>query len=91
MTYDETDTAEGATDLVIADFTLFHDTYLVETVPGYKSYLRYQQRAVIFVFPHRHTDWAKIRELVNTWSPTPLLIQENLPGPHPEAFDGFYP
>lgn len=92
MMYDETDTAEGATDLVIADFTLFHDTYLVETAPGYKAYLRYQGRPVIFVFPHGgHTDWAKIRKLVNAWSPAPLLIQENLPGPHPEAFDGFYP
>ena len=92
MMYDETDTDEGATDLVIADFTMFHDTYLAPNSPGSKAYLTYQGRPVIFVFPHGgHTDWAKVRNVVNKWNPAPLLIQENLPGPHPEAFDGFYP
>ncbi len=92
MMYDETDTSEGATDLVIADFTMFHDTYLAPNAPGSKAYLTYQGRPIIFVFPHGgHTDWAKVRKVVNNWSPAPLLIQENLPGPHPEAFDGFYP
>jgi hypothetical protein len=92
MMYDETNPEEGATDLVIADFTMFHDTYLVPTAPGHEAYLTYGGRPIIFVFPHGgHTDWAKVRAVVDKWNPAPLLIQENLPGPHPDAFDGFYP
>ena len=92
MMYDESDQEEGATDLVIADFTMFHDTYLAPNAPGRQAYLTYDGRPIIFVFPHGgHTDWAKVRTVVDKWAPAPLLIQENLPGPHPDAFDGFYP
>lgn len=92
MMYDETAMDEGATDAVIADFTMFHDTYLAPNAPGRQAYLTYDGRPLIFVFPHGgHTDWAKVRTVVNQWNPAPLLIQENLPGPHPDAFDGFYP
>ena len=92
MMYDEADQDEGATDLVIADLTMFHDTYLAAGAPGRSAYLTFDGRPIIFVFPHgTHTDWAKVRKVVDQWSPAPLLIQENLPGPHPDAFDGFYP
>ena len=92
MMYDESSQEEGATDQVIADFTMFHDTYLAPGAAGNEAYLTYQGRPVILVFPHgTHTDWAKVRSVVNKWSTPPWLIQENLPGPHPEAFDGFYP
>lgn len=92
MMYDENNPDEGATDEVIADFTMFHDTYLLPTSPGHEAYLTYQGRPVIFVFPKGgHTDWARVRTVVNKWNPAPWLIQENRPGPHPEAFDGFYP
>jgi hypothetical protein len=92
MMYDESDGEEGATDQVIADLTMFHETYLLANSPGHQAYLTYQGRPVIFVFPHgNHTDWAQVRNAVNQWSSPPWLIQENLPGPHPDAFDGFYP
>ncbi len=92
MMYEEANTEEGATDEAIADFTMFHDTYLSSAAPGHQAYLTYEGRPVIFVFPNgNHTDWAKVRTVVNKWNPAPLLIQENLPGPHPDAFDGFYP
>jgi hypothetical protein len=92
MMYDEADQSEGATDVVIADFTMFHDTYLAGNAKGRKAYLTYNGRPLIFVFPHGgHTDWAKVRTVVDKWDSPPLLIQENLPGPHPDAFDGFYP
>jgi hypothetical protein len=46
---------------------------------------------VIFIFPKgKHTDWDKVRELVNKWSTPPILIYENLPGEYADAFDGFY-
>jgi hypothetical protein len=90
--YDEADVEEGATDQVIADLTIFHDTYMLRDSPGHQAYLTYEGRPVIFVFPHgSHTDWARVRTAVNQWSSPPWLLQENLPGPHPEAFDGFYP
>ena len=92
MMYDETDQDEGATDAVIADFTMFHNTYLASNSPGHQAYLTYNGRPLIFVFPHgSHTDWAKVRTVVDKWTPAPILVQENLPGPHPDAFDGFYP
>ncbi len=91
MMYDETEADIGATDEAIADFTMFHDAYLSAKSPGRKAYLTYQGRPVIFIFPKGgHTDWSKVRALVNTWRPMPFLIDENLPGKYADAFDGFY-
>ncbi len=91
MMYDETDQEDGATDETLADFTMFHDTYLSSKSPGNQAYLTYQGKPVIFVFPKGgHTDWSKVRTLVNKWPVPPFLIYENLPGPYADAFDGFY-
>jgi hypothetical protein len=91
MMYDETDEDDGATDEAIADFTMFRQTYLSSSAPGREAYLTYEGRPVIFIFPKgKHTDWNKVRASVNKWNPAPLLIQENLPGPDANAFDGFY-
>jgi hypothetical protein len=91
MMYDETDEEEGATDQAMADFTMFHDTYLSSKAPGHQAYLTYEGRPVIFIFPKgRHTNWNRVRTMVNKWNPSPLLIQENLPGSDADAFDGFY-
>jgi hypothetical protein len=92
MMYDETDPEVGATDEVIADFTRFHDAYLSADAPGSKAYLAYEGRPVIFIFPRGgHTNWDKVRAVVNKWNPAPLLIDENLPAQYPADFDGFYP
>jgi len=91
MMYDETDQDDGATDEAIADFTMFHDTYLASGSPGHEAYLTYEGRPVIFIFPKgKHTDWLKVRQVADRWKPAPLLIQENLPGNDAAAFDGFY-
>lgn len=91
MMYDETDAEDGATDEALADFQMFHDTYLSAKAPGHQAYLTYEGRPVIFIFPKgRHTDWNKVRTQVNKWSNPPWLIYENLPGPYPNAFDGYY-
>jgi hypothetical protein len=91
MMYDETDEEEGATDEALADFTMFHDTYLAAKAKGSQAYLTYEGRPVIFIFPKgKHTDWNRVRTLVNKWSAPPFLIEENLPGRDSEAFDGFY-
>src|SRR5580658_7294762 len=86
MMYDETDADDGATDEAIADFTMFHDTYLSSRASGHQAYLTFEGRPVIFIFPKgKHTDWNKVRSLVNKWSTPPLLIYENLPGPNADA------
>jgi hypothetical protein len=91
MMYEDTSQEDGATDEVIADITMFHDTYLLPNSPGHEAYLTYEGRPVIFVFPRGgHTDWDKVRAVVNKWNPAPLLIDENLPGKYADAFDGFY-
>lgn len=91
MMYDETDQEYGATDEAISDFRMFRDTYLAANAPGRDAYLTFQGRPVIFIFPKgRHTDWDRVRQELNTWPTPPLLIYENLPGPYPNAFDGFY-
>ncbi len=91
MMYDETNQEDGATDEAIADFAMFHDTYLTSKSPGHKAYLTYDGRPVIFIFPKGgQTDWDKVRAVVNTWDPAPLLIEENLPGAYANDFDGFY-
>ena len=91
MMYDESNEEVGATDEAIADFTMFHDAYLSSHSPGHEAYLTYRGRPLIFIFPKGgHTDWSKVRALVSTWNPAPLLIYENLPGSDASAFDGFY-
>jgi hypothetical protein len=91
MMYDETNQEDGATDEALADFTMFHDTYLASKAAGHQAYLTYQGRPLIFIFPKGgHTDWKRVRAMVEKWNPAPLLIQENLPGPDADAFDGFY-
>src|SRR5215472_16833569 len=91
MMYDETDQDDGATDEAIADLTMFHETYLSAKSAGREAYLTYEGRQVIFIWPKgQHTDWDKVRAVVNQWNPAPLLIQENLPGKYANDFDGFY-
>jgi hypothetical protein len=91
MMYDETDQEDGATDEAIADFTMFRDTYLSPKSLGHEAYLTYQGRPVIFIFPKSgHTDWDKVRAVVNKWSAPPFLIYENLPDQYVNAFDGYY-
>jgi hypothetical protein len=91
MMYDEADEEDGATDQAIADLTMFHDTYLSSKSPGHRAYLTYEGRPVIFIFPKgNYTNWDLVRARVNSWSPPPLLIDENLPGKYADAFDGFY-
>ncbi len=91
LMYDETHEDDGATDEAIADLTMFHDTYLTSKAKGRQAYLTYQGHPVIFIFPTgRHTDWSKVRQVVDKWNPAPLLIYENTPGPDASAFDGFY-
>jgi hypothetical protein len=91
MMYDEADEETGATDQAIADLKLFHDSYLSPSSSGREAYLTYEGRPVIFIFPKGgYTNWNLVRTRMSDWSPSPLLIYENLPDKYPDAFDGFY-
>lgn len=91
MLYDESNAQVGATDEALADFKMFHDTYLAPNAPGQSAYLTYDGRPVIFIFPKgRHTDWDRVRQTLDQWNPRPFLIYENLPGTYAKDFDGFY-
>lgn len=91
MMYVETNEEDGATDEAIADFTMFHDSYLSPKSSGHGAYLTYQGRPVIFIFPTRgHTNWSTVRAFVNKWKTPPFLISENPPGKYADAFDGYY-
>ena len=92
MMYDESDQEDGATDVVIADFTMFHEMYLASNAPGHQAYLTYDGRPLIFVFPHGgHTDWAKVRTVVNNWNPAPLLIRRESSRPPSRCFRWLLP
>jgi hypothetical protein len=92
MMYDETKDPNGSTEQAILDLKAFHDRYLVESSSGRTAYLTYDGHPLIFVFPTSgHTDWAQVRTAIRKWEPSPLLIDENLPGQDADAFDGFYP
>lgn len=91
MMYDETSVEDAATDEALADFKMFHDTYLSPNAPGRQAYLTYEGRPVIFVFPKGgHTDWNRVWVDLDKWTTPPLLIYEDGPGQYPNAFDGYY-
>ncbi len=93
MMYDETekgDTDEDTEDALEA-FSKFQHTYLAPDSPGRNAYLMYHGRPMIFIFPKGgHTDWNRVREVVNKWDPVPLLIYENKSDRYADQFDGFY-
>ena len=92
MMYDESDKdSDLATDDALVAFDSFQDKYLGAGARGHQAYLLYQRRPVIFIFPKGgHTDWNRVREETNRWSPRPLLIYEYRSTPFATAFDGFY-
>lgn len=91
MMYDETDHEDDATDEAIADFNMFRDKYLAPDAPGREAYLTLNGRPIIFIFPKGgHTDWNRVKQVIDQWNPAPLLIDENLPAGDANAFDGFY-
>ena len=53
MMYDETNQEDGATDETIADFTMFHDTYLSPKAPGQSGYSDVRRPAGDFYFSPR--------------------------------------
>jgi hypothetical protein len=93
LMYDETEEDDGhATEDALEAFSTAYSKYIGPQAPGRDAYLQYKGRPVIFVFPKRgNTDWNQVRQMVNRWSSTPLLIYKDDPPPqYMSAFDGQY-
>ena len=80
LMYDENDSDPAhATDAVLADLNYAYQRYISRSsqVPS-SAYLRYNGQPVIFVFPKDgHTDWNRVRQVVNTWEERPMLIYKD--------------
>lgn len=91
--YDENDAEPASeTDAVISDLQYAYDHYIgpKATVPR-EAYLDFQGRPLIFIFPKGgHTDWARVRQTVNSWEDPPLLIMKDIRPDVANDFDGFY-
>ena len=93
LMYDEDDSdPASATDAVIVDLQYAYDRYISpHAVVARDSYLRYNGRPLIFIFPKGgHTDWNRVRQTVNSWEDPPLLIFKDINQQYADAFDGFY-
>ncbi len=93
LMYDEDDSdPANATDAVISDLQYAYDHYIgPHAVVPRSSYLDYQGRPVIFIFPKApHTDWDRVHQAVSSWEDPPLLIYKDINRKYANAFDGFY-
>jgi len=93
LMYDETEEDNGhATDDALEAFDKAYKAYIGPDAPGHNAYITYQGRPVIFIFPKRgHTDWNRVRDMVNNWPHPPLLIyKDEPPSQYASAFDGMY-
>lgn len=91
--YDEdTDNPGSSTDAVLVDLQYAYDRYFgPNAIPSRSSYLRYNGRPVIFIFPKQgDTDWNQVRQMVNSWEDPPLLIFKDINTKYAADFDGFY-
>jgi len=93
LMYDETQEDNGqATDDALNAFDKAYKSYIGPNAPGHDAYVTYQDRPIIFIFPKRgHTDWDRVREMVNQWEHPPILIYKDTPPPqYAKDFDGYY-
>ena len=91
--YDEDDrNPGGSTDAAMVDLQYAYDRYISpHATVSRESYLRYNGRPVIFIFPKaRGTDWNKVRRMTQSWEDPPLIIYEGINDKYAKAFDGFF-
>ena len=91
--YDEDDSdPAGETDAIISDLQYAYDHYIgSHAVVPRDSYLQYQDRPIIFIFPKGgHADWNRIRQTLNSWENPPLIIMKDIRPQVASDFDGFY-
>jgi hypothetical protein len=68
------------TDEAIAGFDKAYKDYIGPSAKYRDTYLTYQGRPLIFVFPKDgHVDWNRVREHCSDWAAAPLLIYKDEP------------
>lgn len=92
LMYDEhVDDPQRATEEAINDLQYAYDRYIGPAAPNRDSYLLYDGRPVIFIFPKdANTDWARVRQAVNQWERPPVLLYKDVQPNLAQHFDGFY-
>lgn len=94
LLYDESESNTGAevTDTTIRDLQYAYEHYIgPNSQLASTSYLRYNGRPVIFIFPKGgKTDWNKVRRAVDQWQDRPLLIYKDANPRYVQSLDGFY-
>jgi Glycosyl hydrolase family 99 len=93
LMYDETEEDNGhATEDSLEAMVEAYNNYLGPNAPTHDAYVFYRDRPVIFIFPKRgHTDWNRVRQVVDGWEKPPILIYKDEPPQQYAAdFDGEY-
>ena len=93
LMYDETEEDDGhATEDALEALQNAYKRYIGPEAPGHESYLTFQGRPVLFVFPKRgNTDWNQVRQALNGWASPPILLyKDDPPAQFAAAFDGQY-
>jgi hypothetical protein len=92
--YDEAVDHPGQeTEAVIADLNYAYEHYIgPNSAIRSASYLRYDGRPVIFIFPKsdNNTDWNRVRQMTDSWAEKPVLLYQNISAKWADDFDGFY-
>jgi hypothetical protein len=92
LMYDEDDSTSDATESTIRDLQYAYDQYIGPNARvNSASYLRYNGRPVIFIFPKGgKTNWDKVRRAVDQWQERPLLVYKDVNAKYAQSLDGFY-
>jgi hypothetical protein len=92
LMYDEIDDdASRMTENAISHLDYAYQQYIGPNAPQHTAYLTYNGRPLIFIWPRgSKTDWARVREHLNTWAQPPLLIFKDEPTKFGNLFDGRY-
>lgn len=79
------------TEDAIENLDFAYKAYIAKDSPHAGAYLRYSGHPVIFIWPKGgKTDWARVRQSVDSWPDPPLLIYKDEPSPYADLFDGVY-
>ncbi|HEY1658472.1 MAG TPA: hypothetical protein VGG14_09000 [Candidatus Sulfotelmatobacter sp.] len=93
LLYNEAEDADvQPTDATIAAFDEAYDKYFGPSAKYRESYLRYNGRPMIFVFPKSgHVDWNRVNEHCKSWDAPPLVIyKDQPPSQYANDFAGSY-
>jgi hypothetical protein len=91
LLFNESNDPEGSTDDTIEQFDRANTAYFGPEARYRDSYLTYDGRPVIFIFPKSgRTDWNRVRQHVKGWAKEPILLYKDDSSQYASAFDGFY-